>query len=119
VLERHYTAGGLTHVFHRPGYEWDVGLHYVGQVHKTDSQTAALFDYLTEGQLSWHPMPEVYDRVDIDGLRFDYVSGKDRLREALIRAFPHEQRAVLPSLIARHLGGYLRAPFLRSSRHTT
>ena len=21
VLERHYTAGGFTHVFHRPGYE--------------------------------------------------------------------------------------------------
>ena len=30
VLERHYTAGGFTHVFHRPGYEWDVGVHYVG-----------------------------------------------------------------------------------------
>ncbi len=28
VLERHYTAGGFTHVFHRPGYDWDVGVHY-------------------------------------------------------------------------------------------
>jgi all-trans-retinol 13,14-reductase len=141
VLERHYTAGGLTHVFHRPGFEWDVGVHYVGQAHKTDSPTAALFNYLTEGRLSWHPMPDVYDRVDINGLRFDYVSGKDRLRDALVGAFPREQRAVdryfkaighcvrslplfyaekaLPSLIARHLGGCLRAPFLRSSRYTT
>ena len=32
VLERHYTAGGFTHVFHRPGYEWDVGVHYIGQM---------------------------------------------------------------------------------------
>ena len=32
VLERHYEAGGFTHTFHRPGYEWDVGLHYIGQV---------------------------------------------------------------------------------------
>jgi len=24
VLERHYTAGGFTHTFRRPGYEWDV-----------------------------------------------------------------------------------------------
>ena len=30
VLERHYTPGGYTHVFHRPGYDWDVGVHYVG-----------------------------------------------------------------------------------------
>jgi len=33
VLERHYTAGGCTHAFHRPGYQWDVGVHYIGQVH--------------------------------------------------------------------------------------
>ncbi|MGH9681714.1 MAG: FAD-dependent oxidoreductase, partial [Candidatus Acidiferrales bacterium] len=32
VLERHYTAGGFTHVFHRRNYEWDVGIHYIGQV---------------------------------------------------------------------------------------
>ena len=32
VLERHYEAGGFTHTFHRPGYEWDVGLHYIGQI---------------------------------------------------------------------------------------
>jgi len=32
VLERHYEVGGFTHTFRRPGYEWDVGLHYIGQV---------------------------------------------------------------------------------------
>ena len=32
VLERHYTAGGFTHTFRRPGYEWDVGIHYIGEV---------------------------------------------------------------------------------------
>jgi phytoene dehydrogenase-like protein len=88
VLERHYTAGGFTHVFHRPGFEWDVGVHYVGQVHRRDSQPAALFDYLTEGRLSWNAMPEVYDRVDIDELSFDYVSGR--------------RQAVVPPLRCQH-----------------
>jgi all-trans-retinol 13,14-reductase len=141
VLERHYTAGGFTHVFHRPGFEWDVGVHYVGQVHKRGSPTAAMFDYVTEGRLAWNPMPDVYDRVSIDGLRFDYVSGKDRLRQALIQAFPREQRAIdgyfqaiercvrgmplffaekaLPPVLARLLGSGLRAPFLRFARRTT
>ena len=32
VLEQHYTAGGYTHSYERNGYEWDVGLHYVGGV---------------------------------------------------------------------------------------
>jgi phytoene dehydrogenase-like protein len=30
VLDRHYVAGGNTTVFHRPGYQFDVGLHYLG-----------------------------------------------------------------------------------------
>jgi all-trans-retinol 13,14-reductase len=31
VLERHYRAGGFTHTFtRRGGFEWDVGVHYVG-----------------------------------------------------------------------------------------
>ena len=32
VLERHYAIGGFTHTFHRPGYEWDVGVHYLGDL---------------------------------------------------------------------------------------
>ena len=30
VLEQHYVPGGFTHMFKRPGYEWDVGVHAVG-----------------------------------------------------------------------------------------
>src|SRR5699024_8226009 len=30
VLEQHYTAGGFTHSYDRNGYEWDVGVHYIG-----------------------------------------------------------------------------------------
>jgi all-trans-retinol 13,14-reductase len=141
VLERHYTAGGFTHVFHRPGFEWDVGVHYIGQVHKPASQVAAMFEFITEGRLSWNAMPDAYDRVWIDGFRFDYVSGKERLRRALIHAFSREERAidgyfkaiercmrgmplffaekVLPPLFGRMVGSGLRAGFLRYARQTT
>jgi all-trans-retinol 13,14-reductase len=141
VLERHYTAGGFTHVFHRPGFEWDVGVHYIGQVHESTSQVRALFDYLADGRLAWQAMPDVYDRIAIGGLRFDYVRGEARLREALATAFPRETRAIdryfrmirqcirrlpfffiektLPAIPARILGGPLRAPFLALARHTT
>ena len=37
LLERHYTAGGFTHIFKRKGYEWDVGIHYIGEVQKENS----------------------------------------------------------------------------------
>src|SRR5271165_3547144 len=45
VLERHYTPGGFTHVFRRPGYEWDAGVHYIGQVNDPRSRLRAAFDH--------------------------------------------------------------------------
>jgi all-trans-retinol 13,14-reductase len=141
VLERHYTAGGCTHVFRRPGFEWDVGVHYVGQVHEPGSQARALFDYLSEERLMWEPMPDVYDRVKIADRYFEYRRGRDRLRDALVEAFPDEVAAidgyfasiarclrrmplyfvekVLPPLPSWLIGGALRSPFVRVARRTT
>lgn len=141
VLERHATAGGFTHVFHRPGFEWDVGLHYIGQVHVPGSPTAAMYDYISEARLAWSAMPDEYDRIDVAGSRFDYVAGRDRLRARLIQSFPREARAIdryfaavarcmrvmplsfaaqaLPPPMAPTIGALLRAPFLRHARRTT
>ncbi|MFE9428664.1 phytoene desaturase family protein [Kitasatospora sp. NPDC006697] len=32
VFEQHFTAGGYTHAYRRPGWEWDVGIHAGGEV---------------------------------------------------------------------------------------
>ena len=61
VLERHYTAGGFTHTFRRPGYEWDVGIHYIGGVSHPRGMTRRLFDFITDGELEWADMGDVYD----------------------------------------------------------
>ena len=50
VLEQHYTAGGFTHSYERAGYEWDVGVHYIGEV-GAPTRTRKLFDYLSGGNL--------------------------------------------------------------------
>ena len=63
VLERHYTAGGFTHTFRRPGYEWDVGIHYIGEVAHPKAMGRRMFDFLTDGKLEWEDMGEVYDRI--------------------------------------------------------
>src|SRR6202163_3539800 len=75
VLERHYVAGGFTHSFHRPGYEWDVGVHYVGQVQDTSSFLRRVFDHLTGGRLKWSAMPDVYDRIRIGEREYEFVTG--------------------------------------------
>jgi all-trans-retinol 13,14-reductase len=141
VLERHYVAGGFTHVFRRPGFDWDVGLHYIGQVQDPRSRVRRAFDHLTAGAVQWAAMPDVYDRVVIDGRTFDLVAGTDNLRDSLKRNFPGEARAIerylsavravdrlaslyyaekaMPAPAAALAGSLLRALYLRWARRTT
>jgi all-trans-retinol 13,14-reductase len=93
VLERHYEIGGFTHVFRRPGYEWDVGVHYVGDV-QPGGLLRALFDEITDGQLAWADMGPVYDRVFLGDTRFDFPRGEAALRARLVERFPAEMSAI-------------------------
>ncbi len=141
VLERHYTAGGFTHVFHRPGYEWDVGVHYVGQVNNPTDQVRCAFDHVTEGRLRWNPMPDVYDRVFIEDRSYDFPTGTERFRAQMKSYFPEEGAAIdkyiasvfsttragmtffaekaVPGPIARLIGPAMRSRFLRYASQTT
>ena len=140
VLERHYTAGGYTHSFTRPGYEWDVGVHYIGQV-GPGQPLRPVFDWLTGGALEWAPMPDVYDRIFLGDRAYDYVTGARRFVAKMTEYFPREGDAIeryvralracaragapyyadraLPPAISRALGPALRFPYLRWARRTT
>ena len=93
VLERHYTIGGFTHVFRRPGYEWDVGVHYVGDM-QPGGMLRALFDEITDAQLTWADMGPVYDRVFMGETCFDFPRGEGALRARLVERFPAEVNAI-------------------------
>lgn len=94
VLEQHYTAGGFTHSYDRNGYEWDVGVHYIGDVGHPETLGRRLFDYVTEAQLQWAPMDENFDRIFLGAQSYDLVAGKTAYRKALIDAFPAETGAI-------------------------
>lgn len=93
VLERHYRIGGYTHTFTRPGYEWDVGVHYVGQVGERGALRAA-FDRLSDGRIQWAPLPDVYDRVELGPRGYDLVAGSRRFIDTLATSFPSEREAL-------------------------
>jgi all-trans-retinol 13,14-reductase len=141
VLERHYTAGGFTHVFRRPGYEWDVGVHYVGDVTGDRAFTRRLLEHVGDGSLQWAPMDDAYDRVIVGGDAYDLVAGRERFRDTLAARFPGEatrldaylaavraaagasgayfaEKAV-PAPVAFVAGRFLRRRFLRHTRRTT
>jgi all-trans-retinol 13,14-reductase len=93
VLEQHYTAGGYTHSYDRAGYEWDVGVHYIGDV-GAPTRTRRLFDFLSGGRLEWAPMDEEYDRFYIGEKVFSARAGKKEFRDHLVAQFPDEEPAI-------------------------
>ncbi len=94
VLEQHYTAGGYTHAYWRKGFEWDVGVHYIGEVHKEYSTLRRIFDVISQGRLQWAEMDKVYDKICIGDEEFDFVAGKDNFIESLVANFPKERQAI-------------------------
>ncbi len=107
VLEQHYTAGGYTHSYERNGYEWDVGVHYIGDV-GARTRTRRMFDFLTDGKLGWAPMEEEYDRFYIGDKVFTARAGKQEFRDNLVRQFPAEETAIDRYLdLLQQVGGAL------------
>lgn len=94
ILERHYTAGGFTHVFTRKEYEWDVGIHYIGEVQRPKSITKKLFDYISDNKLQWADMGEVYDRVFIGNKSFDFVKEVQGFKDKMYSYFPKEKKTI-------------------------
>ena len=91
VLERHYTPGGFTHVFKRRDYEWDVGIHYVGDAH---GGLGAIIDEVTGGAISWSRLPRAYDRIIFSDESYDLLSGRERFVQSLSQQFPRHHAAI-------------------------
>ncbi len=94
VLEQHFTVGGFTHSFERKGkFHWDVGLHYVGDMGQ-GSTGRAVFDYITNGSLKWHPMPDPFEKFVYPDFTFEVPTTLSQYQAALIQQFPHEQAPI-------------------------
>ena len=143
VLERHYTAGGYTHTFKRKKYEWDVGVHYIGEVMRPTSVLSRLFRYVAGDRIEWADMGEVYDRIRFGDEVFPFVKGREAFADSLKSQFPNQAdctsidlyietirdaarqargfftEKALPSLMAKVVGGSMRKGFLSYAQKTT
>ncbi|XP_076121144.1 all-trans-retinol 13,14-reductase [Alosa pseudoharengus] len=97
VLEQHDRAGGCCHTFTEKGFEFDVGIHYIGDLleHKP---FRCMLDQLTNGQLQWEPLNNPYDMVVIgppeNRRTYPIYSGRDRFPQELKKCFPGEEKAI-------------------------
>uniref|UniRef100_A0A672USU3 Amine oxidase domain-containing protein n=1 Tax=Strigops habroptila TaxID=2489341 RepID=A0A672USU3_STRHB len=107
VLEQHDQAGGCCHSFQERGCEFDVGIHYVGQMH-TGSMLRVALDQLTDRQLCWQRLPDPYDEVILGPRCYQLRAGKAAFAAALEEQFPTEKAAIrefmrLSKVASRHV----------------
>uniref|UniRef100_A0A3Q1BAS3 All-trans-retinol 13,14-reductase n=1 Tax=Amphiprion ocellaris TaxID=80972 RepID=A0A3Q1BAS3_AMPOC len=97
VLEQHDRAGGCCHTFTEKGFEFDVGIHYIGDLldHKP---FRCMLDQMTDGQLQWEPLDNPFDHVVVgppeNRRRYPIYSGRTRFPEELKKCFPGEEKAI-------------------------
>ncbi|XP_019901847.1 inactive all-trans-retinol 13,14-reductase isoform X2 [Esox lucius] len=97
VLEQHDQSGGCCHTYVDKGFEFDVGLHYIGQLHE-NSLLRIAFDQITEGQLEFVKLNQHFDNLHIGEGRekrlYTVLSGKTEMEAHLKKQFPDDIPAI-------------------------
>ncbi|CAK6980312.1 all-trans-retinol 13%2C14-reductase-like [Scomber scombrus] len=97
VLEQHDQAGGCTHTFENKGFEFDVGIHYLGQLHE-NSLLKVCLDQITEGQLQFTRLEQHFDTLVLgqpgQGREYHIQAGKTEMADSLKKQFPEEEVAI-------------------------
>ena len=96
VLEQHYIAGGCCHTYNEHGYEFDTGIHYIGNIKKRQP----VLDLITENPITWSQLgredeKKVYDEIIINEDKYKFPTGEEVLKKMLIKKFPHEKEGII------------------------
>ena len=94
LLEKHFKIGGYTHTFKRQNYEWDVGIHYIGNMHKKHSFSRKLFDLISDNNLQWNKTDDNYDRIIFPDKSYDFIAPKSQFIQSMKDHFPSESSAI-------------------------
>lgn len=99
VLEAHYVAGGNSQVFRRKHkgqeYEFDVGIHYIGECGRDGVITAALNGLGLAERVVFLPLDsDGYSTLHFPDVTFRVPFGWDRYRARLHETFPKEGEAL-------------------------
>lgn len=99
VVEAHAVAGGNSQVFrrrvHGDEYEFDVGLHYIGECGRDGLITRILDGLGLAERVVFRPLdPDGYSTLVFPDLRFRVPVGWDRYEARLLETFPAEREAL-------------------------
>jgi all-trans-retinol 13,14-reductase len=92
VLEQHDWAGGNSHVFRRRrAYEFDVGVHYLGDCGPDGIIPAILGGLGARERVEFRSLdPDCFDVIDLPGITVRVPASWPEYRNRLVRALPHD-----------------------------
>jgi all-trans-retinol 13,14-reductase len=99
VLEAHYVAGGNSQAFrrvlHGREFEFDVGVHYIGECGPDGLITRMLNSLGLAERVVFRPLdPDGYSTLYFPGLSFRVPASWDRYRARLLETFPAERESL-------------------------
>jgi all-trans-retinol 13,14-reductase len=96
VLEQYDVAGGSSHVFRRErAFEFDVGVHYLGDCGPGGAIPTILRGVGLEGRIEFLPMdPAGFDTLFFPDFTFRVRRGWENYERDLVDAFPGERRGL-------------------------
>lgn len=91
VLEQHYIAGGCTHAFVDKGFEFDTGIHYIGNIEKRKK----VLDLITSPKVEWDKMGNsdnnwLYDEIVIGKNHYFLKAGRTEFLNEVKKYWPEE-----------------------------
>lgn len=99
VLESHYVAGGNSQTFRRAPkgklYEFDVGLHYIGECGPEGLITRVMRGAGLDGRVSYRELdPDGFSTLIFPDVTFRVPTGWERYKKRLQSTFPEEAKAL-------------------------
>jgi len=100
VLDQHDIAGGSTHAFTDHGFEYDTGVHYIGNMEKRK----VVLDTISDSPIEWdqlgreNPDEMVYDEIYIgegdERELYKFRAGEENFISDLVERFPEEEKMI-------------------------
>jgi len=88
VLEHHGIVGGNCTVFRHGEYEFDVGLHYIGEAAPGSAMNALLRTLGIADRIAFRPLDREFDTLLFPGLTFRVPTGWPDYEQRMVDAFP-------------------------------
>lgn len=115
VLDRHYVAGGNATVFRRRRWEFDVGVHYLGEC-QPGGLIPRILDACGVADVRFRPLDADLEQISFPDFEFAIPRDAATFRSRLLECFPAEARGIARYFAFLTQVGRLQAAQVDSSR---